>query len=144
MDVYTALDSRRAIEGDRVTNVISNGPELFKRGQEHLQSARAALESPPEGVDYHGRPDDFSDAVRANNEYAIASAAVASACFAGAQAAAMATLGAEDANDDKLADEWRRIAGDKTDGELAAERNRVVAEADDAAAQAAEDETVGA
>jgi hypothetical protein len=123
---------------------VTTGPALFQQGQMFLANAKEALLSVPDAVDYRDRPDDLAEDRRSAKESAVAFAAVASACFAGAQASAMAMLGAEDANDDALADEWRRVVGDRTDGELAAERNRVVAEADDAAAQAAEDETVGA
>jgi len=123
---------------------VTNGPALFQLGQMYLAQAKEALITAPEGADYHGRDDDFAEDTRSAKESAVAFAAVASACFAGAQASAMAMLGAEDANDNALADEWRRVAGDKTDGELVAERNQAAAREDDATTQAAEDQAVTA
>lgn len=123
---------------------VTDGPALFQMGQMYLSSAREALVNGPDPVDYRDRPDDLAEDARSMKETAVAHAAVASACFAGAQAAAMAVLGADEANDDALADEWRRVAGDKTDDEIRAGRNRAAAEADDAAGQAAEDQAVGA
>lgn len=119
---------------------VTTGPALFQQGQMFLANAKEALLSVPDAVNYRDRPDDLAEDSRSAKESAVAFAAVASACFAGAQAAAMAMLGADESNDDGLADEWRRVTGDKTDGELAAEREREYS----AAEQAAEDETVGA
>jgi hypothetical protein len=122
-----------------VSEETPTGPKLFELGQIYLDEARKTLDNPPEGVDYHDRPDDLAEDSRSNKESAVALAAVASACFAGAQAAAMAMLGAE-ANSPALAAEWRRVSGDETDDAVTARHEREY----EAAQQAAEDQAVGA
>jgi hypothetical protein len=95
------------------------GPQLFELGQHYLRRAREAYNESPEGASYSqdakGRAD-YSEDWDNNQTYIQSTSALSLACFAGAQAAALASVGS-DANDPALGAEWSRAVGDWTDAE---------------------------
>jgi hypothetical protein len=83
------------------------GPQLFDTGQYYLKAARNAVDNAPETADYDQNnrdqlPGDAAD----NHAYIGSMAAIASACFAGAHAAAFGQMASEEGTDAKLAEAW--------------------------------------
>jgi hypothetical protein len=105
-----------------MTDENLTGPQLFDTGQYYLKAARNAANNAPEAADYDQNDRDRLAGDAADNHAYISSmAAIATAAFAGAHAAAFGQLAADaayDEGDTGLSMAWATAVGARPkDGE---------------------------
>lgn len=94
-----------------MTEKTMTGPELYTKGVEHFQTAEMAAEETILPSHFDDMPA-YREAVRQRAAVVNATATLAAAAFAGAQAAAWGTIVIDEVRSDDLAAAWRKATGD--------------------------------
>lgn len=92
-------------ENEGAQREVRTGPELYQLGLDWLAIAR---------TQWSMLVEEGADEV-AHETSAAGAAAIAAAAFAGVQAAALATLSSDEANEPALSEAWRTVVGDTVD-----------------------------